>query len=201
MGQPLVNKEIVLATNNKNKLREYREILAPLGFLVYCPSDLNIASDPEETGTSYADNAYIKAKALAAKVPWPVIADDSGLEIDALNGFPGIHSSRFAATLGNDYRAVCQTVLQKLQGQTNRGAAFHCTICLLESTTAKPLFFEGVCPGFITTERKGDHGFGYDPIFHCVDPEMDFGTASEEEKNAVSHRARALRKLLVYLSI
>ena len=196
-----MNKEIVLATNNKNKLREYREILAPLGFLIYCPNDLNIASDPEETGTSYADNAYIKAKALAAKVPWPVIADDSGLEIEALKGFPGLHSSRFAATLGNDYKTVCKAVLQKLEGQTNRKAAFHCTICLLENPTAKPLFFEGVCPGYITTERKGDHGFGYDPIFHCVDPEMDFGTANEDKKNAVSHRARALRKLLVYLSI
>jgi len=196
-----MNKEIVLATNNKNKLREYREILAPLGFLIYCPRDLNIESDPEETGTSYQENALIKAQALAAQVHWPVIADDSGLEIEALNGFPGIHSSRFAATLGNDYQAVCGAVLQKLKGQTNRRAAFHCTICLLESPTAKPLFFEGVCPGYITMERKGDHGFGYDPIFHCVDPDMDFGTASEEEKNAVSHRARALQKLLVYLSI
>ena len=196
-----MKKEICLATNNRNKLREYREILSPLGYLVYCPNDLNIANDPEETGSTYEENSYIKAKSLAKLVPFPVIADDSGLEIDALGGFPGLHSSRYADSLGGDYRKVCAELLHKMEGKTDRKASFHCTICLLESPTAKPLFFEGVCPGYITMERKGDHGFGYDPIFHCVDPEMDFGTASEDEKNAVSHRARALRKLLVYLSI
>lgn len=196
-----MNKEIVLATNNKNKLREYREILSPLGFLVYCPHDLNIESDPEETGSSYRENAYLKAKALSEKVKWPVIADDSGLEIEALGNFPGLHSARYAASLGGDYQKVCAAVLEKLKGHKNRKAAFHCTICLLNSPTAKPLYFEGVCPGYITDEYKGNHGFGYDPIFHCVDPKMDFGTASEEEKNAVSHRARALKKLLLYFSI
>jgi len=196
-----MNKEIVLATNNKDKLREYREILSPLGFLVYCPKDLNIESDPKETGTTYAENAYIKAKALSKLVKWPVIADDSGLEIEALNNEPGLHSARYAASLGGDYKVVCQTVLKRLEGQKNRKAAYHCVICLLEKTTAKPLYFEGVCPGVILKEAKGDHGFGYDPIFHCTDPEMDFGLVSEEEKNAVSHRARALQKLLLYLSI
>jgi XTP/dITP diphosphohydrolase len=196
-----MNKEIVLATNNKNKLREYREILSPRGYVVYSPGDLNLDSDPEETGTTYRENAFIKAKALIGKVNWPVIADDSGLEIEALGGFPGLRSARYAASLGGDYKKVCATILRKLEGEKNRRAAFLCTICLLERKDAKPLYFEGLCPGSITDSYKGNGGFGYDPIFHCVDPDLDFGTASEKEKNAVSHRARALRKLLVYLSI
>jgi XTP/dITP diphosphohydrolase len=195
-----MKKDLLVATNNQGKLREYREMLEPLGFSVHTPKELGIVSDPEETGRNYQENAYIKAHALRAVSPYPVLADDSGLEIKALGDFPGLHSARYAASLGGDYRLVCAALLEKLAKARDRTASFHCTICFLEETDSKPLYFEGVCPGYITHEYKGSHGFGYDPIFHCVDPEMDFGLATEEEKNAVSHRGRALRQLLAYLS-
>jgi XTP/dITP diphosphohydrolase len=198
-----MNKEIVLATHNANKVREYRELLAPLGYLIYSSKDLNITEEPVEDGKTYRENAYIKAKALRSLVKWPVIADDSGIEIKALGEhFPGIYSARYAETIGqSDYAVVDRLVLEKMKDAKDRSAEYHCCICLLENVDSKPLYFEGVCQGRILTEVKGSHGFGYDPIFHYDEGNLDFGTCSEDEKNAVSHRARALQKLVVYLSI
>jgi XTP/dITP diphosphohydrolase len=198
-----MNKEIVLATHNANKVREYRELLAPLGYLIYSSKDLNIDDEPVENGTTYAENAYIKAKALRSLVKWPVIADDSGIEIKALGDhFPGLRSARWAKEIGGgDYAVVDQKVIELLKDAKDRSAEYHCCICLLENIASKPLFFEGVCPGHILTEVKGHNGFGYDPIFHYDEGNLDFGTCNEEEKNAVSHRARALQKLVVYLAI
>ena len=122
-----MNIQICLATNNKGKLREYREILAPMGFVIYSPSDLNIASDPEETAETYRENAYIKALSLSKKVPFPVIADDSGLEINALDRFPGLHSSRFAESCGG-YPQAYQEIQKRLEGKEDRSAQFRCCI-------------------------------------------------------------------------
>jgi XTP/dITP diphosphohydrolase len=198
-----MNKEIVLATHNANKVREYRELLAPLGYLIYSSKDLNITEEPVEDGKTYRENAYIKAKALRSLVKWPVISDDSGIEIKALGEhFPGIYSARYAEEIGqSDYSVVDRLVLEKMKDAKDRSAEYHCCICLLESLESKPLYFEGICQGHILKEVKGNHGFGYDPIFHYDEGNLDFGTCSEEEKNAVSHRARALAKLVVYLSI
>jgi len=198
-----MNKEIVLATHNANKVREYRELLAPLGYVIYSAKDLNITEEPVEDGKTYADNAYIKAKALRSLVKWPVIADDSGIEIKALGEhFPGIYSARYAKEIANgDYAVATQKVIGFLKDATDRAAEYHCCICLLENIDSKPLFFEGVCKGHILAEIKGNHGFGYDPIFHYDEGNLDFGLCSEEEKNRVSHRARALQKLVVYLAI
>jgi XTP/dITP diphosphohydrolase len=197
-----MKKQIVIATHNKNKLREYRELLEPLGYVCYGASDLNITSEPEETGTTYAENAYIKAKALRALVDWPVISDDSGIEIAALgNHFPGIHSARWAASISPDYKIVDQKVIEMMAGKKNRSAEYHCCICLLEEKEGEPRYFEGVCQGHILEKVTGSHGFGYDPIFHYDAGNLDFGVCSEEEKNAVSHRAIASTKLVVYLSI
>jgi XTP/dITP diphosphohydrolase len=196
-----MKKEICLATNNPGKLKEYREMLSPLGFLVYCPKDLNIESEPEETGTTYFENAYIKAKALALKVPFPVIADDSGFEVKALGNFPGLHSSRFAATFGNDYQKAGADLIARLKPSDSRAAEFHCVICLLENPTAKPRYFEGICKGTLLYEAHGNHGFGYDPFFHCEEANADFGVVSEDIKNQYSHRSKALAKLLTYLAI
>jgi XTP/dITP diphosphohydrolase len=198
-----MNKEIVLASHNANKVREYRELLAPLGYLIHSSKDLGITEEPLEDGKSYRDNAYIKAKALRSAVDYPVIADDSGIEIKALGEhFPGIYSARYAAEIGqSDYAVVDRLVLEKMKDAKDRSAEYHCCICLLENIASKPLFFEGVCLGHILTEAKGNHGFGYDPIFHYDEGNLDFGVCSEDEKNAVSHRARALQKLVVYLSI
>lgn len=198
-----MNKEIVLATHNKNKVKEYREMLSPLGYVLYSLGDLNIEEEPMEDGKSYSENAYIKAKAVRSLVKWPVIADDSGIEIAALGDhFPGIYSARWAKEVGGgDYALVDQKVLDMLQDKKDRSAEYHCSICLLEDVTSKPLFFEGICKGHILTLIKGNHGFGYDPIFHSDEKGLDFGLCSEEEKNAISHRAKALAKLVVYLAI
>jgi XTP/dITP diphosphohydrolase len=196
-------KEILLASNNPHKLQEYREILAPLGYRVLSLFEAHLHEDPEETGKTYEENAYIKAAAAALRVDIPVIADDSGIEIRALGEhFPGIHSARYAAEIGHsDYHLVNAKVLELLKGKSDRSAAYYCTICLLEPGKKKPHFFRGVCEGSITMEPKGEQGFGYDPIFHTQEGNLDLGSASEEEKNAVSHRAHALRKLVDYLSI
>lgn len=198
-----MKKQLVLASHNKNKLREFRELLEPLGYLVYSASDLNILEEPVEDGATYADNALIKAKALRSKVSWPVIADDSGIEIHALGAhFPGVLSARYADKIAHgDYHLANQIILDAMKNATDRSAEYHCCIALLEKPDAKPLFFEGVCKGHILMEAKGTHGFGYDPIFHADEANLDFGTCGEEEKNKVSHRAEAFRKLIVYLSI
>jgi XTP/dITP diphosphohydrolase len=198
-----MSKEILLASNNPHKLKEYREILTPLGYKVLSLDEAHLKEDPSETGKTYEENAYIKAEAAALRVDIPVIADDSGIEISALGEhFPGIHSARYAAEIGHgDYHQVHLEILRLLADKADRSASFYCTICLLEPGKKKPHFFRGSCPGVITREIKGDHGFGYDPIFHSTEGNYDFGTASEEEKNAVSHRAHALAKLVDYLSI
>ena len=195
-------KKILLATHNENKLREYQEILGPLGYEVYSDKDFGISYDPEENGTTYAENAYIKAKALRKLVNMPVIADDSGIEIKALGEhFPGIHTSRYASSISSDYRVVGQHIIDLLKDASDRSAEYHCCICLLEEEDATPLYFEGICRGHILEKIGGYHGFGYDPIFHYDEGNLDFGDCSEEEKNAISHRSRALQKLLHYLAL
>jgi XTP/dITP diphosphohydrolase len=194
-----MNLPLILATNNKGKLREYREILAPMGYVIYCPADLGIECDPEEEGTTYRENAYIKAKAMRELVPYPVLADDSGLEITALGG-PGIHTARFAKENGG-FPKVFDRVLEDLKGKEDRSARLVCCICLLEKKDSKPLYFEGICPGRILEKPVGENGFGYDPIFHADEPDMDFGTAPEEIKNRFSHRGKAIKRLRIYLAI
>ncbi len=195
-----MNKEIVLATSNPGKLAEYREILAPMGYIIYSPKDLGIESDPEENGTNYRENAFIKAKDLANKVSFPIIADDSGLEIEALDNDPGLRTARYAKENGG-FPRVFDVVLSRLKGQSNRNARFVCCICYLDSIDAKPLYFEGICPGTILEAPHGAHGFGYDPIFHSEEADIDFGIASPEIKNSFSHRGKAIQALKVYLAI
>jgi len=196
-----MNKEIVLATNNKGKLEEYRALLSPLGYVVYSPHDLNIESDPEETGSTYFKNAFIKAHALAELVPYPVIADDSGFEIKALGGFPGLRSARYAQTFGGDFLKAGQALADRLKEGEDRSALFRCVICLIESKKAAPRYFEGICPGSILTKPHGGNGFGYDPFFHSDEANQDFGCVTEKVKNRYSHRAKALLKLVTYLAI
>jgi XTP/dITP diphosphohydrolase len=193
-----MEKTIVLASNNKGKKKEYEEILSPLGYTVLTPRDLGIISDPEESGTTYRENSYIKANALRKKVDCPVIADDSGLEVNALDGFPGLYSSRFGDSCGS-YPAAHAKLLERLKGKEDRSAQFLCCICYLAKPDGEPLYFEGECKGHILPSPHGNAGFGYDPIFHCDAANLDFGVASEEEKNAVSHRALASAKLIKWL--
>ncbi|MBP5091368.1 MAG: RdgB/HAM1 family non-canonical purine NTP pyrophosphatase [Bacilli bacterium] len=196
-----MNKEIVIATNNRGKQKEYLEMLNPIGYMVLTPRDLCVESNPEENGKDYRENSYIKALSLSRLVHRPVIADDSGFEVEALDGFPGLHSSRFADEFGGDYRKAGEALNEKLGDNPNRNAKFHCCICLLENENDKPLFFEGDFKGQLLKDKKGDNGFGYDPFFHSEELNLDMGLASDETKNKVSHRAKALSKLLVYLAI
>ena len=194
-----MNYEIILATNNKHKLQEVREILSPHKIVVYALSDLNIKlPEIEENGKTYAENALIKAKAVQQFTTMPIISDDSGLEITALNNEPGLHSARYAASLGGHDNAI-QEILNRLKDKENRSARFVCDIVLL-NTEDKPCIFEGIAEGRIAEQKMGEGGFGYDPIFISNETNECFALM-KDNKNAVSHRAKALKKLLTYLKI
>ena len=194
-----MNYEIILATNNKHKLKEVREILSPHKIIVYGLSDLATKlGDVEENGTTYAENALIKAKAVQKLTSMPIISDDSGLEITALNNEPGIHSARYAASLGGHDNAI-KEILKRLEDKEDRSARFVCDIVLL-NVDKNPLIFEGIAEGTIAYEKMGEGGFGYDPIFISKETGECFALM-EENKNTISHRAKALKKLLTYLKI
>ena len=187
--------KFVIATHNVHKLDELRRILAPLGV----QADIDPAlPEAEETGVTFAENAFIKAEAACAFTGLPAIADDSGLTVDALGGEPGVYSARYAPVGSRK-----QTVLNKLAGlpKEQRGAGFVSAVCCVfpngDTVTA-----EGVCRGHIAEAPRGEGGFGYDPIF-VTESGQTFAELSPEEKDAISHRGRALRafaeKLAVYL--
>lgn len=194
-----MNFELLVATNNAHKLHEIRQILAPHRIVVYGMKDLNIhIGEVVEDGKNYFENALIKAKALQQVTKMPIIADDSGLEILALNNMPGLHSARFAEECGGHDKAI-NKILSDLKDK-DRSARFICDIVLV-NVEDKPLLFEGIVPGKIATEPHGEGGFGYDPIFICDELNKSYALLSEEEKNRVSHRGKALNKLLTYLKI
>jgi len=181
--------KVVMATNNSNKLREAREILSPLGIEVISQKDAGVSVNPEENGTTFAENAKIKADAVYALVKCPVIADDSGLCVDALNGEPGVYSARYAPE-----GLLCETLLENMKDipKEKRSARFVTDIVFLDEN-GNATVCEGTCEGVIGFEKRGTNGFGYDPVF--MYGEKSFAELSAEEKNAVSHRGNALRKL------
>ncbi len=180
--------KIVLATNNKNKLREFRSILEPLGYEVLAQSEAGADIEAEETGSTFEENAYIKAKAAYDVTGLMTIADDSGLEVDALGGRPGIYSARYA-----EEGKRCAKVLAEMDGvpEEKRTARFVCAICCINEKGGS-FTVRGVCEGKIGYEKRGTNGFGYDPIFMYGG--KSFAELSGEEKNRVSHRADALKK-------
>lgn len=190
--------DIVIATSNKGKMKEYREMLTPLGIRAHSLKELSIVSDAIENGSTYEENSFIKAKYVAARTPFPVIADDSGIEIASLGiHFPGIYSARYAKANGG-YPATFEKILKEIQGK-DRSAEFHCCICFLSNIDAKPVYFEGICKGHLLEKPVGVGGFGYDPLFHCDEENLDFGTCSQEEKDHCSHRYKALQKFVEYI--
>jgi len=180
--------KIVFATNNENKLREAREILAPLGIEVVSQREAGADCEPEENGVTFAENAMIKAKAVYDIVKCPVIADDSGLCVDALDGRPGVYSARYAPK-GEE----CGKLLAEIQDvpEENRWAAFECVIAYVDGENEFTV--NGSCHGSIGFEERGANGFGYDPIFMCGGRTM--AEMDSEEKNKLSHRGAALREL------
>ena len=182
----------VLATHNPGKLREMGEILRDLGVEVVSPAALGIPVDVEETGTTFLENALLKAKAICRAANLPAIADDSGLCVDALNGAPGVYSARYGGE-GLDDRGRCMLLLNSLRGATTRAAHFSCAVaCAFPN--GDTLTAEGRCDGFIAYAPLGDGGFGYDPVFLLPGAGKTFGQLSQEEKSAVSHRGKALKE-------
>lgn len=187
--------KLIIASNNKGKIAEFSQMLSPLGYEVLSQKDAGISLDVDETGTTFEENAALKAEAVAKLAKdCAVLADDSGLEIDALGGEPGVYSARYG---GEEYKTPedrNNLVLKKLEGvpEQLRTARFVAVLCFV-SADGKKISVRGECEGRIAFESVGDAGFGYDPIF--VYGDRTFGQHSQILKNCVSHRARALAKL------
>lgn len=188
-------KEILIATKNKGKAKDFESIFGPLGYTVKTLDDVASHLDVEETGSTFEENAILKAEALANELNTIVIADDSGLEVDALNGEPGIYSARYAGVAKSD-EANMDKLLENLQGVEGaaRSARFVCAIALAAPGKATKTY-RGTCEGEIATERKGEFGFGYDPIFWVPNQQKMMAELRPEEKAAISHRGAAIEKL------
>ena len=191
----------VLASHNPGKIREMSAILSQYGVEVVSPRELGITVDVEETGTTFAENAMLKAKAICAAAKLPAIADDSGLCVDALNGGPGVYSARYGGE-GLDDKGRYMLLLNSMRGQPTRAAHFACAIaCAFPN--GDTLTAEGRCDGAIAYAPMGEGGFGYDPVFLVPEKAKTFGQLTAEEKSAISHRGRALQafaaKLETYL--
>ncbi|MBQ7653412.1 MAG: XTP/dITP diphosphatase [Clostridia bacterium] len=184
----------VLATGNKNKVKEIKEILNGKADVVTM-KELGIDVDVEETGTTFAENSLIKARAICSLTGLPAIADDSGLEVDYLNGAPGVYSARFAG-LEHDDEANRQKLLRELSGVPDEKRTAHfvtvISVCYPDGNFIQT---EGKTYGKITHEYRGEGGFGYDCLFLSDDLGVTFGEATPEQKNSVSHRSRALKEL------
>ena len=188
--------KIVLASSNKNKIKEFKRILEPLDIELITQTELGVKEVPE-TGVSFEENSIIKSKNAYMQTNLPTIADDSGIEVDALNGEPGIFSARYAGDISNSDDNT-KLVLNKLRYKKNRFAHFQTIICLILNDEIE--YFEGIIKGRITNSPIGANGFGYDPIFMPMDSNKTFAQFSLEEKNKVSHRAIATKKLINYLN-
>lgn len=186
---------IVFATNNAHKLREMRQIMGK-EWRVLSLDEIGCHADIAETADTLEGNALIKARYVKDHFGYDCFADDTGLFVDALNGAPGVYSARYA---GEQHDAVANMhlILKNMDGIADRSARFRTVVALIEGDEVK--FFEGVCEGNIATEPAGDNGFGYDPVFmpdNCQG--KTFAQLSESEKNAISHRGRAMQKLVEY---
>lgn len=184
-------KRIVVATGNAHKLKEISEIFPD--YEICSQKQMGFNEDVEETGKTFRENALIKARAACKALGLPVLADDSGICVDALGGQPGIYSARYGGVHGDDKKNRA-LLLQNLSCEKNRKAHFSCAVALVYPD-GRELVVEGETHGEILLQEQGDGGFGYDPIFYSDDLQKSFGVATAEEKNAVSHRFRALQLL------
>ena len=188
--------KLVLASQNQGKLREMQTILEDLGVEVVLQSQLGLALEVEETGTTFAENSLLKARAVMEASGLPAIADDSGLCVDWLNGAPGVYSARYGG-VGSDEERY-RLLLENLRGATNRAAHFHTAIvCCFPNGDV--LQADGDCYGTVAYAPAGEGGFGYDPVFFVPELRRTFAQLTPEEKNDVSHRGKALRDFAVKL--
>ncbi|MBW9150704.1 XTP/dITP diphosphatase [Clostridium estertheticum] len=189
-------KKIIIASNNDHKIREIKEILSEFDFEILSLKEANINIDVDETGSTFIDNAYIKASEIYKIADGNmVLADDSGLAVESLNGAPGVFSARFAGVHG-DTKANNEKLLYLLEGanEHERKAKFICAMVLIVNVD-KIIKVQGEVDGVITSEFIGDEGFGYDPLFYVEEYKKTFAQMNAEVKNAISHRGRALNKL------
>lgn len=187
--------KLIFATNNAHKLSEVQAVLGPL-FELVTPRMCGVEEEIPETAETLEGNARQKARYLYERTGLDCFADDTGLEVEALNGAPGVHSARYA-TDGHDFAANNRLLLKNLEGETNRRARFRTAICLIEGGEER--LFEGIVEGHIIDHESGSEGFGYDPLFVPEGYDCTFAEMSGDEKNAISHRGRAVRKLVAYL--
>lgn len=200
-------KRIVFATNNHHKLQEIRDILGS-GYEIVSLKEIGCDVDIPETGNTLEENALQKAQYVYDHYHVSCFADDTGLEVEALDGAPGVHSARYAEGTDHDSEANMAKLLRELNGKENRQARFRTVICYIEKQNVCPCGctnikkihqFEGIVNGHIATEKHGTEGFGYDPIFVPEGYDKSFAELGEEIKNGISHRARAVAKLVEYL--
>ena len=192
-----MNHTIVLASNNAGKIKEFNDLLSNMGVEVKPQREFNV-EDADETGLSFIENAILKARHACAHTGLAALADDSGIEVDYLNGAPGIYSARFAGDHGNN-EANNALLLEKLDGvpELERTARFHCVLAYLKhKDDPTPLVFHGVWEGRILTAIEGQEGFGYDPLFYVPECGCSAASLPKEVKNQISHRAKALKQLL-----
>ena len=187
--------KLVFATNNLNKLKEVQEMLYN-SIKILSLKDINCFDEVEETETTLEGNAKLKANYITNKFKFNCFADDTGLEVESLNGKPGVYSARFAGEPANSKNNV-QKLVTELKGKENRKAQFRTAICL--NLNGKQYIFEGICKGEILTKKKGETGFGYDPIFKPEGYNKSFAEMSSDEKNKISHRGIAIQKLVKFL--
>lgn len=187
--------KLIFATNNAHKLREVSQVVGDK-FTLLTPRECGIDEDIPEEQPTLEGNALQKARYIYARTGMDCFADDTGLEVDALGGEPGVRSARYA-TDGHDDEANKRLLLERMQGVEARGAQFRTAIALIIG--GKEYLFEGIVRGNITLEEQGDGGFGYDPLFVAEGCEQSFAEISAEEKNEISHRGRAVRKLAEFL--
>lgn len=187
--------KLVFATNNLNKLAEVQKML-PTTIELLSLKDINCFDDIEETATTLEGNAQIKANHISEKYGYNCFADDTGLEVPALNGAPGVYSARYAGEPTNAENNM-QKLLNELHNKTNRNAQFRTSICL--NLNGEQFLFDGVCKGQILSEKQGEQGFGYDPIFQPEGYNNSFAEMTAEEKNKISHRGLAIQQLVSFL--
>ncbi|MGG1241877.1 XTP/dITP diphosphatase [Bacillus cabrialesii] len=191
----IIMKEAIIATHNPGKVKEFKEILEPKGYDVKSLAEIGFTEEIEETGHTFEENAILKAEAVARAVNKMVIADDSGLSIDNLGGKPGVYSARYAGEQKDD-QANIDKVLSELKGieKEQRTARFRCALAVsIPGSETKTV--EGHVEGYIAEEPRGEYGFGYDPIFIVKDKDKTMAELTSDEKNKISHRADALKKL------
>lgn len=188
--------KLIFATNNAHKIAEVQAVLGE-GYELVTPRQMGITEEIPETASTLEGNARQKARYLYERTGLDCFADDTGLEVDALDGAPGVHSARYA-TDGHDFEANTRLLLHNMEGKEDRRARFRTAIILIEG--GEEHLFEGRVEGEITCEPAGCGGFGYDPVFRPEGYEQTFAEMSADEKNAISHRARAVAKLVEYLT-